>query len=194
MEDQKIAFGGGCHWCTEAIFLSLKGVLKVDQGFVAPAHENASFSEAVVVHYDPKKIPLKILIAIHLHTHKSTANHSFRHKYRSAIYTFSQQDAVVANKCLQELQKEFAEPIVTTVLPFKAFKPSDVMFHNYYYKNPEKPFCKTHINPKLKLLLQSYKAKYIGHFSSNFCTGFPIMIVHITKNQNFPFFAFEISA
>ena len=94
---QKIAFGGGCHWCTEAVFQSIKGVLKVEQGFVASTKKNSSFSEAVIVHFEDSKIALKTLIEIHLHTHKSTSNHSMRSKYRSAIYTFSE----VQNKKVQ---------------------------------------------------------------------------------------------
>ncbi|WP_343065456.1 peptide-methionine (S)-S-oxide reductase [Arenibacter arenosicollis] len=83
--NQKIAFGGGCHWCTEAVYQSLKGVEVVEQGFVASKGEESFFSEAVIVHYDPKSIALKDLILIHLYTHKSTSDHSMRNKYRSAI-------------------------------------------------------------------------------------------------------------
>ena len=78
----RIAFGGGCHWCTEAVYNSIKGILSVEQGFVASEGEDSSFSEAVIVRYDPINISLEDLILIHLHTHKSTSNHSMRKKYR----------------------------------------------------------------------------------------------------------------
>ena len=84
----KIAFGGGCHWCTEAVFQSLKGVEKVEQGFITSYDQNNTFSEAVIVDFNTEKIDLKTLVEIHLHTHKSTSNHSMRKKYRSAIYVF----------------------------------------------------------------------------------------------------------
>lgn len=74
----RIAFGGGCHWCTEAVYNSLKGIISVEQGFVASEGEESSFSEAVIVRYDPINISLEDLILIHLYTHKSTSNHSMR--------------------------------------------------------------------------------------------------------------------
>ncbi|MCK0190409.1 peptide-methionine (S)-S-oxide reductase [Arenibacter sp. F20364] len=155
----RIAFGGGCHWCTEAVFTSLKGITSVDQGFVASEGEESSFSEAVIVYYNPKAIGLEDLILVHLHTHKSTSDHSMRKKYRSAIYTFDSGDAERATLALQIFQENFKKPLVTKVLPFREFKISDKAFQNYYYKNPYKPFCQTHIAPKLKLLMQKFTDK-----------------------------------
>ena len=100
----QIAFGGGCHWCTEAVFQSLIGVSQVEQGFVASIDENSGFSEAVIVHFDAAKISLAVLIEIHLHTHKSTVNHSMRAKYRSAVYTFSEAQRHVVKSQLELLQ------------------------------------------------------------------------------------------
>ena len=149
----KIAFGGGCHWCTEAVYKSLKGIISVEQGFVASDGEESSFSEAVIVSYEPSDISLEDLILIHLYTHKSTSDHSMRNKYRSAIYTFGPLDVERSTLALQKFQENFKKPLVTKVLPFREFKVSDKAFQNYYYKNPYKPFCKTHIAPKIKLLL-----------------------------------------
>ena len=82
----KIAFGGGCHWCTEAVYKSLKGIISVEQGFLASDGEESSFSEAVIVSYEPSDISLEDLILIHLYTHKSTSDHSMRNKYLSLIH------------------------------------------------------------------------------------------------------------
>lgn len=152
----KIAFGGGCHWCTEAVFLSLKGVEKVEQGFVASTGANDSFSEAAIVHYDLEEIDLRTLIEIHLHTHRSSSEHSMRDTYRSAIYYCSNEQKEEVLLWLKELQKDFSDKLITKVLPIQAFKPSRDDILNYYYKNPEKPFCKTFINPKLALLLKLF--------------------------------------
>ena len=155
---QKIGLGGGCHWCTEAVFQSLKGVYKVEQGFIASTGINSSFSEAVIVHFYEDSIRLKDIIAVHLHTHNSTSQHSMRSKYRSAVYVFSNEVAGVVSGLLEAIQGDFVEPLVTQVLPFNAFKPSDSQFHNYYFTDTERPFCKTHIQPKLQLLLDTFSA------------------------------------
>ncbi len=161
--NNKIAFGGGCHWCTEAVFQALKGVDKVEQGFIASTKDHTTFSEAVIVHFNPEIITLDILIQIHLYTHKSTSNHSMRTKYRSAIYYFSEAQKKDTTLLLATLQSEFEATIITKTLPFKDFKPSEAQFKNYYKNNPNKPFCQTYINPKLKLL----QAKFSKHLTDN---------------------------
>jgi len=152
----KVAFGGSCHWCTEAIFHSLVGVYKVEQGFVAPAEHPEDYSEAVVVYFNPLEITLKTLIEIHLRTHSSTKIHSRRGDYRSAVYTFSAVQEQEALDLLRELQNLFEEKIITKVIPFGAFSLSKEAFLNYYYSDPEKPFCKNYIDPKLKILLHEF--------------------------------------
>ncbi|MEO2081247.1 MAG: peptide-methionine (S)-S-oxide reductase [Leeuwenhoekiella sp.] len=152
----KIALGGGCHWCTEAVFQALNGVEKVEQGYVASAVPYDAFSEAVIVHFEPEIIPLEMLIEIHLHTHKSTSNHSFRSKYRSAIYFYSEAQKRDAQRIRAQLQEHFEQPLITQVLAFKHFQASRESLHDYYKSDPEKPFCKTYIVPKLQLLMQQY--------------------------------------
>jgi peptide-methionine (S)-S-oxide reductase len=167
--DLKIAFGGGCHWCTEAVFQSLIGVEKVEQGYVASINKNNTFSEAVIVHFDSKNIALETLIEIHLHTHRSTSNHSMRTKYRSAIYTFSEEQEQQSKTIINNFQSEFDNKLITKVYPFYSFKASREAIQNYYQKNPEKPFCKSFINPKLKVLVERFskqtnvqKLKYLS--------------------------------
>ncbi len=154
----KIALGGGCHWCTEAVFQSLKGVIKVEQGYVASIDENKWFSEAVIVHFNEDIISLSVLIEIHLHTHKSASNHSMRNKYRSAVYAFTKKQERQSTEVLKNIQNQFDEKIVTKVLMFSEFEESREAIQNYYQKNPEKPFCKQFIDPKLRLLLDKFSA------------------------------------
>lgn len=159
---QKIAFGGGCHWCTEAVFQSLIGIQDVAQGWARSTEENDTFSEAVIVQFDATVIPLKTLVEIHLRTHRSTVQHSMRKKYRSAIYYYHQSQKEILHDILMKLQEDFTEKIITLVLPFVAFKASRKEITNYYYSNPKKPFCKQFIDPKLRLLLERF-----SEFTSN---------------------------
>ena len=155
----KIGFGGSCHWCTEAIFQSLKGVINVDQGWISSL-ESPTFSEAVIVHFNSKEIDLKILIEIHLRTHSSTSSHSMRDKYRSAIYTFSDKQSLVCSRILNDLQDQFSDPLITSVQRYDKFKLNTENYLDYYRKNPNKPFCRNVIDPKLRELRREF-GKYV---------------------------------
>ena len=158
---KKVGFGGSCHWCIEAIFDSLKGVSKVEQGWISSTYPDSTTpSEAVIVHFDEKTISLDILTEIHLFTHNATSNHTFRDKYRSAIYTFDELQKNEVIGILKEKQKLFEKPLVTKVYPFGTFRLNDEKYLNYYKSNPEKPFCQVRIEPKLKVLLEEY-SKYL---------------------------------
>ena len=148
----KIGFGGGCHWCTEAVFQSVAGVEKVDQGFIQSTPPHDSWSEGVIVHLDDKRTDLGTLTEAHLLTHASTADHSMREKYRSAIYAFDEDQTTKLTELLAQLQSAFEDRLITKVLPFKAFKPSEPQFQNYYAKGPDRPFCQRYIAPKLERL------------------------------------------
>lgn len=158
LNKSKIAIGGGCHWCTEAVFQSLLGVIKVEQGYVASIGDNSSFSEAVIVYFNSEEIAVTTLIEIHLHTHKSTSNHSMRNKYRSAVYTFSEVQKQEVEQIIATFQKLSEKKLITQVFPFQTFKASRDEITNYYYNNPKKPFCESFINPKLKLLLSQFSS------------------------------------
>jgi len=154
---QKIGFGGSCHWCTEAIFRSLKGIVAVEQGWIGSDGKNSVPSEAVIVTYDENEISLQVLIAIHLHTHNCTAERSMRNKYRSAVYAFYNKQAIEAQTAMNELQSDFDQPIITKVLPFQVFRLNDENYLDYYYKDPSKPFCQNIVNPKLKELVKRFQ-------------------------------------
>jgi len=157
---QKIGFGGGCHWCTEAVFEHTSGVDEVLQGWISSSVESKGvFSEAVLLRYDPFVIPLDILIEIHLFTHNSRSNHSMRNKYRSAIYTFSEEQSREAKDILDQKANLFHKPIITEVLPFEEFKLNQQKYLHYYKKDPSRAFCRTYIEPKLKMISKEY-SKY----------------------------------
>lgn len=152
----KIGFGGGCHWCTEAVYQSLRGIERVDQGFVASVSPDDTFSEAVIVEFDPIIIPREVLIEIHLRTHASMSEHSMRKKYRSAIYVFSDEQGIDAQRDLKELQRGFDKKLITRVLLFASFKHSEDRYKNYYQNKKESPFSQCYIDPKIGLLRKEY--------------------------------------
>lgn len=156
---QKIGFGGGCHWCTEAVFQSLICVIKVHQGWIS-SKEDLSFSEGIIVEYDGREIDLSNLIEIHLHTHSCTSNHSMRQKYRSAVYVWNETDKSYINSIIQSLQGDFIDPIITKAYEFDKFKENNEQYQNYYYNNPDKAFCSNFIEPKIQLLMNKFKKVY----------------------------------
>ena len=149
-------FGGGCHWCTEAVFASLNGVTSVQQGWIASDGENTAFSEGVIVAFDTTKISFDILIAVHLYTHSATSQHAMRGKYLSAIYTFSDDDILVAQQAIALLQNDFDAPLITKVLRYCDFKINREESLDYYFNDPGRPFCETYINPKLRLIREQF--------------------------------------
>jgi peptide-methionine (S)-S-oxide reductase len=155
-EVQRIGFGGGCHWCTEAVFAALRGVTRVEQGFIRADAPDDNFSEAVLLTFQPDKISLGSLTEIHLRTHSSTSNHSMRRKYRSAVYVMDEVQAETARRVLMEVGRGFDAPLVTRILPFRTFRASDERFQRYFEKNVGGPFCTTYIDPKLALLRNEF--------------------------------------
>jgi peptide-methionine (S)-S-oxide reductase len=149
-------FGGGCHWCTEGVFEAVRGVSRVEQGFIAAQPPDDAFSEAVRVTFDPRVAALEDLIAIHLATHSSASNHALRGKYRSAVYVVDPAQADRANAVLEAARRTLARPPVTRVLPLEAFRPSPERFQHYARRNAGKPFCRTYIDPKLNVLREEF--------------------------------------
>lgn len=145
----KIGFGGGCHWCTEAIFQAVPEVEKVEQGYISSVAPQDSMSEAVIVH-TTIAIDLERLIDIHLETHESTSMHSRRDDYRSAIYYFDAAQKELIETVLITLSRKRNKNYITAVLPFAAFEPSRESIQNYYKTRPDAPFCKRYIAPKLE--------------------------------------------
>jgi peptide-methionine (S)-S-oxide reductase len=161
--EEKIGLGGGCHWCTEAVFQALRGISGVAQGFIRSDPPNDNWSEAIEVSFDPTVISLETLIDIHLRTHASTSAHKLRGKYRSAVYTFDEAQADKAEGALRGLQTEFEDPLQTRILCHIGFKASNARFQNYYATDPDRPFCQTYIDPKLRLLRERYAESFLVH-------------------------------
>ena len=162
MNTPLIGFGGGCHWCTEAVFNSLIGVKHVEQGFIRSTPPADSLSEAVQLRFDPRKMPLAVLVEIHLRTHSATSNHAFREKYRSAVYTTCDALSAEVAEVIQTLQVGFVKPLITQVLPLIEFESSPDQYQQYYQKHAEGAFCQRYVDPKLTLLRERFSGLLIS--------------------------------
>lgn len=151
----KIGFGGGCHWCTEAIFQALNGVDHVEQGWIASTSPFDTFSEGIIVHYN-ENINLETLIEVHLLTHSSASVHSMRNKYRSAVYYFDKDDQTQAQSIISQLALKNNVNYITQTLPFAVFRLNTESQLNYYKNNKQAPFCTTYIDPKLTAIREKF--------------------------------------
>ncbi|AOT08281.1 peptide-methionine (S)-S-oxide reductase [Pseudoalteromonas luteoviolacea] len=155
----KLGLGGSCYWCTEAIFSSIIGVETVEQGWLNSFDDYSSFSEGILLEYDPDTITLRDLIEIHLLTHSSTSNHSRRDKYRSAVYCQNIEQQKEVMNVISTLQGDFEQPIITLTLLINEFNLSPEHYQDYFYTAPERPFCQNIIVPKLVKLMKKFKNK-----------------------------------
>ena len=162
--------GGGCFWCTEAIFRYLNGVINVESGYAGgksahPTYREVSsglsgHAEVVEITYDKSILSFYQLVMIHLTTHDPTtlnkqgADHGTQ--YRSVIYYRNEEERQEALKAIEEVQGQLDEHIVTEVVPFSGFYKAENYHQNYYSENGDAPYCKIVINPKLNKFREKY--------------------------------------
>lgn len=153
---EKIGFGGGCHWCTEGVFQALRGVVHVDQGFIQSEAPADAWAEGVVVSFDPAIISVATLAEVHLRTHSANTSYSPNGRYRSAIYAFAANQHHDSALVVAEFAKNSGGTARTLVLPFLGFKPSEERYQNYYRTDPDRPFCRRYIDPKLEYIRRHF--------------------------------------
>lgn len=170
---QIAVFGGGCFWCTEAIFNSLKGIISAVPGYtggtiVNPSYEqvsagNTGHVEAVKIEYDPTVIAYEDLMAVFFNTHDPTTwnrqGNDVGAEYRSAIFYTTAEQMMQAGKIIQELNntKSYEKPVVTEIRPLEAFYPAEDYHQRYYESHKDAPYCQIIIAPKLEKLEKRFK-------------------------------------
>ncbi|HPQ95651.1 MAG: peptide-methionine (S)-S-oxide reductase MsrA [Thiothrix sp.] len=155
-------FGGGCFWCTEAVFQHLRGVEKVESGYSGgdgPADYRSVCSgrtghaEVVQITFDPDRIGYEDLLRIHFSTHDPTTLNrqgaDTGPQYRSIIFTHDATQQASAEQVLQAMQAYFSAPIVTRIEPLVQFHKAEDYHQNYYRDNPAAGYCQAVIAPKL---------------------------------------------
>lgn len=166
MPVEQAVFGGGCFWCTEALFAGLPGVLRVLSGYAGGHVKDPDYdqvcsgrtghAEVVQISFDPSVLAYADLLAVHLVSHDPTtlnaqgADHGTQ--YRSIILTASDAQQETACAALRDAASMFDAPIVTEVRRLEVFYPAEAQHQNYYRRNSEGRYCQLVIEPKLKKL------------------------------------------
>jgi peptide-methionine (S)-S-oxide reductase len=176
MKRKEVAtLGGGCFWCTEAVFSMVKGVESVESGYSGgsipdPTYEQVStgstgHAEVIQVTFDPSVISFSEILEIFFATHDPTTLNrqgpDVGRQYRSVIFYHDSEQKAAAEKKIAELNEEgiWDKPIVTQLEPFKAFYKA-VDYHKEYYKHHKnEPYCRTIITPKIIKLQQRFITK-----------------------------------
>ena len=171
--EEKATFGGGCFWCTEAVFRQLKGVTDVQSGYSGGHTVNPTYpevcmgttghAEVIQITFDPQLISYADLVCIHLSTHDPTSlNRQGADRgtqYRSIILTHDRVQAETCRRVIEEMTTDFEREIVTQVKPFEHFYEAESAHQDYYANNPEKPYCRIVISPKLEKFRTLFRKK-----------------------------------
>jgi peptide methionine sulfoxide reductase msrA/msrB len=161
--EAKITFGGGCFWCTEAIFKELKGVIDVKSGYSGGHIKNPSYrevctgrtghAEVIEITYDTDLVNFEELLLIHLSTHDPTTLNrqgaDAGTQYRSVIFYRNEDEKAIAQSVISEVQSSLESPIVTELAPFDVFYVAEDSHQDYYRNNPDAGYCQAVIAPKL---------------------------------------------
>jgi len=167
--------GGGCFWCTEAVFSLLKGVEKVESGYSGGKIENPTYEkvstgttghvEVVQISFNPDVISFKEILEVFFSSHDPTTlnrqGQDIGTQYRSVIFFHDDQQKAIAEQLIKELTetKTWNMPIVTQIEPFKIFYKAEEYHQNYFKNHPEKSYCSIIIAPKIGKLKQHYLGK-----------------------------------
>jgi peptide-methionine (S)-S-oxide reductase len=175
-EGMEIAtFAGGCFWCTEAVFLEIKGVEKVVSGYIGGKTKNPTYkdictgetghAEAIQITFNPNKVAYEDLLEVFFGTHDPTTLNrqgaDVGTQYRSEIFYHSEVQKTNAENYIQLLEKEklYDKKIVTKVSSATEFYLAEEYHQNYYNQNSSQGYCQMVIAPKLEKLRKYYKSK-----------------------------------
>ena len=167
--------GGGCFWCTEAVFREVKGVVSIETGYSGGNIKNPSYmevcngstghAEVVQVRFDPSLISYKQILEVFFQTHNPTTLNQqgadTGSQYRSVIFYHDQGQKEIAGQLINELSKSgvYKKPIVTELSTFTAFYKAEDYHQHYFAKNPNAYYCTVIIRPKIEKFIKNYTNK-----------------------------------
>ena len=170
---ENVVLGGGCFWCTEAIFNKIKGIVNVVSGYAGGDIENPSYvkvsggetkhAEVVEITYDPQIINFEKILEVFFDVHDPTTLNAqgsdIGTQYRSVIFytrEFQKNEAIAYINNLKNKMK-FKNPIVTEVLPLINFYKAEDYHQDFYAKNSGAPYCALVISPKIDKLIKNHE-------------------------------------
>lgn len=172
---QLATLGGGCFWCTEAVFTQLKGVEKVIPGYSGGHVENPTYrqvctgttghAEVIQIVFDPEKIKYEELLEVFFQTHDPTTlnrqGNDVGTQYRSVIFPHNEEQKKIAEEYIKQLNeaKIWKSPIVTTIEPFVKFYEAEDYHHNYFDQHSDAPYCQAVIRPKVIKFRKQFQDK-----------------------------------
>ncbi len=174
MKTKIATVGGGCFWCTEAVFNQIKGVEKVVSGYAGgnvpgyPTYREVcsgltGHAEVVQISYDPEVISYQEILIIFMTTHDPTTLNrqgaDVGTQYRSVIYYTNGEEKSVIEEVVKQVQPYYDDPIVTEVSELPTFYPAEEYHQNYYANNKEQGYCNFVITPKISKLRKLYADK-----------------------------------
>lgn len=172
---QQATFGGGCFWCTEAFFLDVKGVSKVESGYSGGKVKNPTYrevcsgltghAEVIQITFDPKVVSYEELLEIFWNTHDpTTLNRQGADEgtqYRSVVFYHNDEQQKIAEQYKKQLDASgvFKNRIVTEISPLINFYKAEDYHQNYYALNPNQGYCQYVIRPKVEKFKKQYASK-----------------------------------
>ncbi len=170
INQQTIILGGGCFWCTEAVFGDMAGVLETYPGYSGGTTANPTYeqvcsgttghAEVMKLVYDEEVLlitkVLQIFFAMHDPTSLNKQGNDVGTQYRSVIYFTNAKQKKVIDEFIVEAKKEYTQPIVTEVKELDHFYPAEEYHHNYFKNNPEQAYCSFVIAPKVKKIQEKF--------------------------------------
>jgi peptide-methionine (S)-S-oxide reductase len=163
---KQVVFGGGCFWCTEAIFQMLKGVVKVEPGYAGGEMENPSYervsegttghAEVIRITYDPLAISYEDLLTVFFGSHDPTTpnrqGNDIGEQYRSVIFYGDESEKAIAEKIIKDVDASLTDGthVVTQLVPLGKFFPAESYHKDYFKTNKSAPYCELIIEPKVE--------------------------------------------
>ncbi len=174
MNNEIAVFGGGCFWCTEAVFKMIKGVSKVLPGYSGGTIKNPTYeqvcggktghAEVVYLEYDPLLVKYRDLLTVFFGSHdpttKNRQGNDVGTQYRSVVFFTTDEQKKIAEEFIKEINdsNEHGASVVTELEPLKEFYEAENYHKDYFATHPDNPYCEVIINPKLEKVQKEFGA------------------------------------